>query len=126
VAFLERQAPLPPYAEDSRLNAAARREASDQGPVGGASHTGRDGSTPISRVHDTCLYVGIVGEEISLGEPSAAGVVRQLIIDASSPAHFHRGDLFSTLFKLAGVACGPNSRYGEMCVIDLTTAPFEG
>ncbi|HEY5289372.1 MAG TPA: CAP domain-containing protein [Caulobacteraceae bacterium] len=124
VAFLERQAPLPPLAPDDRLTTAAHREAADQGPIGGASHTGTDGSTPMSRIQATCLYAMIVGEEISLAQAQATGVVRQLIIDATSPSHFHRGDLFSLSFKLAGVGCGRNKTYGEMCVIDLAATPM--
>jgi hypothetical protein len=67
----------------------------------------------------------VVGEEISLQQKSAAGVVRQLLIDASSPHHFHRADLFSSSFTLAGAACGPNAAWGEMCVVELAALPAE-
>jgi uncharacterized protein YkwD len=125
VAFLESQSPRPPFSEDARLDAAARREAADQGPVGGASHTGRDGSTPMSRIAAECVIAMVVGEEISLQQKTAAEVVRQLIIDNSSAHHFHRADLFSSAFTLAGAACGPNTAWGEMCVVDLAAIPAE-
>ncbi|HEY1416046.1 MAG TPA: CAP domain-containing protein [Caulobacteraceae bacterium] len=125
VAFLESQPPLPPFSDDARLDAAARREAADQGPIGGASHTGRDGSTPMSRIKDQCVIAMVVGEEISLQQKTASGVVRQLIIDATNPHHFHRADLFSSSFTLAGAACGPSAAWSEMCVVDLAAIPAE-
>ena len=125
VAFLESQPPRPTFTESAGLDAAARREAADQGPIGGASHTGRDGSTPMSRIAAECVIAMVGGEEISLHQKTAAAVVRQLIIDNSSAHHFHRADLFSSAFTLAGAACGPNAAWGEMCVVDLAAIPAE-
>jgi uncharacterized protein YkwD len=124
VSFLAHQPALPPLAFDDRLAAAARRQAADQGPIGGMSHIGTDGSNPIGRIHANCLFAMVVGEEISLGQTQPGPVVRQLIVDASEPTHLHRGDLFSPMFKRAGVACGPNRTWGEMCVIDLASTPM--
>jgi uncharacterized protein YkwD len=125
VSFLKGQPPLPPFTENASLDAAARRQAADQGPVGGASHTGHDGSTPMSRIAAECVIAMVVGEEISLQQKSASGVVSQLIVDSSSPHHFHRADLFSSSFTQAGVACGPNAAWGTMCVVDLAAMPAE-
>ncbi len=124
VSFLEHQPALGALNEDERLTTAARQQVDDQGPRGGTSHTGSDGSTPMSRAQAAGLYSSIVAEEIALAQTQASGVVRQLIIDAGRPGRPHRTDLFGALFKLVGVACGPNKAYASMCVVTLATTPM--
>jgi len=100
---------------------AASGHAADQGPRGADSHTGSDGSTAGQRMTRAGVYSMIYAEEISVGYPTAQGVVTQLILDIPGPAHPHRKDLFDPMLKDAGVGCGPNKTYGEMCVIDLSS-----
>ena len=120
VAFLRVQAPLAPLEADDRLAAAAARHAADQGAAGLTSHVGVDGSTVRDRIQATGVFSAIVYEEISVGQQTAAGVVRQLIIDAGNPGWPHRADLFSALAKFAGVGCGPHRTQHWISVIDLT------
>ena len=122
VAFLQSQAPLSPLAEDDRLAAAASRHAADQGQAGLTSHVGTDGSSVRDRIQATGVFSMIVSEEISIGQRSAAGVVRQLIVDAGYPNHPHRADLFSALAKFVGVGCGPHRTSGWITVVDLTAS----
>jgi hypothetical protein len=52
---------------------------------------------------------------------TAGDVVEQLIVDLPGPLHPHRADLFDASLAVTGVACGPNTRFGTMCVIDLAS-----
>ena len=123
VAFLRHARPIAPLMCDARLAAAARAQVADQGPMGGLSHVGSDGSTAMERMQRRRLYASIYAEVMSAGFSDPNGVVSQLIIDPE-PGHRHRGDLFDPALKAAGVACGPNANYGTMCVIDLTSRPM--
>ena len=120
VAFLARQPPIAPMSFNPLLGDVAAQHAADQGPRGLYSHTGSDGSSPMKRVQAEGLFSSTVAEEISLSQTTAAGVVGQLIIDATSPGRLHRADLFDPQLKFAGVGCGPNTAFRAMCVIDLT------
>jgi hypothetical protein len=120
IDFLRRQAPIAPLTFDPRLSAVAAAHAADEGPKGLFSHTGSDGSSPRLRIQGAGVWSSTFAEEISLAQDTAAGVVRQLIIDASSPGRPHRADLFDPRLRFAGVGCGPNARFRTMCVIDLT------
>jgi uncharacterized protein YkwD len=120
VAFLQRQTPLMPLVLDPRLTTVAQAHALDEGSHGLTSHVGTDGSTPAKRMQHAGMWSTMYAEEISLGEGAAAGVVRQLIIDATTPSRAHRIDLFGTLFAFAGVGCGPHTTLHSICVIDMT------
>jgi uncharacterized protein YkwD len=124
VAFLEHRMPIGRLTYDPRLGAAAAGHAADQGPRGQTSHTGSDGSSPMARMQRAGLYAQIFAEEVSVGQGSAVGVVRQLIIDDGVVGRTHRADLFDPLLVLVGVGCGPNKSYRIMCVIDLSGAPM--
>jgi hypothetical protein len=124
IAFLEHQSPLPPLTENAMLDAAAARHAADQGPAGLTGHIGADGSTASTQIQNAGMWSSIVAEDISLGQASAGGVVRQWIIDEGVPSRAHRSDLFNPLVQFAGVGCGPHKTYRSMCVIDLSGAPI--
>ena len=122
VTLLDHQAPLAPVTASPMLDVAAARHAADQGPGGLTGHTGTDGSTARDRIQGAGVYSMIIAEDISLGQESAGGVVRQLIIDERNPTRMHRSDIFNPLLKFAGVGGGPHKVYHSMCVIDLSGA----
>jgi hypothetical protein len=126
IQFLKAQTPLQPISESPALDRAAQTQADDQGPRGGTSHIGSDGSGPMSRAHTEGVFSMVVAEEIAVSQTTAQDVVSNLLIDANPnrPGHPHRADLFNPAITLGGVACGPNSAYGEMCVIDLASKPI--
>jgi uncharacterized protein YkwD len=126
VAFLKQEAPVPPLALIPGLAAAAIRHAADQGPRGLAGHIGSDGSTLAQRFGSAGVIAGISAEEISVGQATAGGVVRQLIIDATSPSRRHRRDVFDAALRFVGVGCGPHATFSEICVIDLAGALMGG
>jgi hypothetical protein len=119
-AFMRQQMPLAPLAYSPRLGAAAARHLADQGPLGGVSHVGSDGSHPMDRVQAAGAYSMTVAEEISVSQTSAQGVVMQLIIDQGVVGKPHRMDVFDPNLQFGGVACGPNARFRIMCVIDMS------
>jgi len=122
VAFLERQAPLPPLDASDALSAAATRHAADIGPRGEVGHIGSDGTNATQRMQQAGVFTTIFAEEVSLGQASASGVVRQLVLDEGAPGAPHRADLFSPLLKFGGVGCGAHARFRQVCVVDLTAA----
>jgi uncharacterized protein YkwD len=119
IAFLERQAPLPPLDHGAVLALAATDHVGAQGPIGGLGHSSRAGVSPGERVkrRGGDIYVG---ESISYGHSNARDVVRQLIVDDGVPSRGHRALLFDKGFRYAGVGCGGHSRYRFMCVVDMS------
>jgi uncharacterized protein YkwD len=122
VGFLSKEAPRQAITYDACLASAAIAQAEDQGPRGGVSHTGSDGSRPSERMRAAGVQTTEYAEVISIGYSTAPGVLQQLIVDQPGPQHPHRDDLFDPSLAVAGVGCGPNTRYGTMCVIDLASA----
>jgi hypothetical protein len=123
-AFLEHHESVPPLTFDARLAEAAAKHAADQGPLAQDSHIGSDSSRAIQRMQRAGVTASITAEVISVGHSTASGVVSQLIIDPPGPNHPHRADLFDSMLKVAGVGCGPNKKFGAMCVIDLASTPI--
>jgi uncharacterized protein YkwD len=123
-SFLGGAPAVPALTCDPRLEAAAHRQLDDQGPKGGLGHTGSDGSSPGQRMQQAGDNASTYGEEISASFPTPGGMVSELLIDASNPGHFHRFDLTSPIFIEVGLACGPNSQWKIMCVIDLSSLPL--
>lgn len=119
VAFLERQAPLPPLDHGAILALAASDHVAAQGPGGGIGHSSRAGSSPGERVRRRGGQV-YVGEGISYGYSNPREVVRQLIVDDGVPGRGHRALLFNPMFRFAGVGCGSHRVYRVMCVVDLS------
>lgn len=125
IAFMERQPPLPPLASDSALATSAAAHTADQGRGGETGHAGTDGSTPFQRIHRQGVWSSRSAEVISYGYGTAAGVVRQLIIDAGVPGRGHREIIFDPMLRTAGVGCGSHAVYGHMCVVDFAGAPLK-
>ena len=122
IAFLERQRPLKPLTEDTRLSAAAQDHAALQGPRGEVGHAGADGATLSQRLQREGVWAGLSGENISYGYADARDVVRQLIIDSGVVSRGHRQNIFDPANSAAGVGCGRHRVYGAMCVIDFAGA----
>jgi uncharacterized protein YkwD len=120
IAFLDRQAPLPPLAAAPLLAQAAADHAADQARSGRTGHDGQDGSGPGERVRKHGGG-GYIAETISYGMADAEGVVRQLIVDDGVPSRGHRKILFDSTYRFAGAGCGSHPVYRAMCVIDYSS-----
>jgi uncharacterized protein YkwD len=118
VRALRATSPLPPLRLSRGMSAAAGDHVRDQGPAGGLGHTGRDGSTPASRVSRYGRWVGIISENIQYGRAAnARDVVADLLIDDGVSDRAHRRNALDPNIRVVGVACGPHATYGGMCVI---------
>lgn len=118
--FLISQQPLPTLQDNARLEQAALRHAADEQRQDPPQHIGSDGSDPKDRILATGVYSYMMAEEIAVGESTAAGVVRQLILDPGNKVPHHRLDLFNPRLAVVGIACATSQPYGEITVIDLT------
>lgn len=116
IAFLERQAPLPPLDAGDVLALAARDHADEQ-RGGGTGHGSPNGMMPGDRVRARGGDI-FVAETIAYGPDDAAVVVRQFIVDDGVARRGHRALLFSTMYRFAGVGCGVHADYGNVCVVD--------
>jgi len=118
IAFLMRQAPLPPLQADDKLAAAALEHVADQGPIGAIGHDGPAGERFDARIRRHGVEADVAAENIAYGPSRASDVVRELIIDSGVPSRGHRRNIFYVGLEYAGVSCGAHKDYSAMCVID--------
>jgi uncharacterized protein YkwD len=113
IRFLSRQRPLPPLTWSDGLAAAAAELAKEQGESGAIGH-----GSMRERIDRHGKWNRQIGENIGYGPTEARNMVMQLIIDDGVPDRGHRKNTFNTVFRTAGVACGPHPGFGSMCVMD--------
>jgi len=125
IAFLDRQAPMPPLGQSGMLALGAGELVADQGSSGRIGHYTGGGLDPGARMR---LHGGgaAVGEVIAYGPQSPRAVVRQLIVDDGVARRGHRTLLFLGMYRYAGARCGPHREWGAMCVIDLSATANGG
>jgi uncharacterized protein YkwD len=117
IRYLRSVPPASPLSASSGLAKAALDHIRDTGPKGMVSHTGSDGSTPRQRVERHGRWQTTLGENIAYHPmPSARRIVMLLIVDDGVPDRGHRTIIFNPAYKVVGVATGPHSLYGSMCV----------
>jgi uncharacterized protein YkwD len=118
IAFLLRQAPLPPLKADQRLAASALEHVAEQGARGAVGHDGPGGEAFDRRIRRYGVAEPYAAENIAYGPGEAADVVRELIIDSGVPSRGHRHNIFFAPLQVVGVSCGPHRQYANMCVMD--------
>ena len=116
IAFLEKQAPLPPFTLSAGLSRAAADHAADQGKTGQTGHSGSDRSTMRQRVERYSAWQKTIGENIAYGAESARDVIIQLIVDDGVPSRGHRVNIFNPDFLVVGIAFGPHPKFRTICV----------
>lgn len=121
IDFLRRQPPLPKLAPHQGLAASAGAHVRAQSRRGLEGHGGGAGGLS-ARLQGQSVYAGLTAEAISYGYADPREVVAQLIVDSRVAGRGHRKTLFGRAWQAAGVACGPHSAYGAMCVIDFAGA----
>ncbi|HYY41513.1 MAG TPA: CAP domain-containing protein [Pyrinomonadaceae bacterium] len=117
ISFLRAAQPLPPLSAAKGMSLGARDHARDLGLSGNTGHKGSDGSLPEQRVGRYGEWQTTIGENIAYNSGDAREAVVGMIIDDGIPSRGHRKNIFSSDFRVAGVAIGPPSSYGLMCVI---------
>lgn len=75
---------LAPMVWDQRLELAAQRHSDDQAAMGRISHTGSDGSSLVERLARVGFSWRAAGENVALGQTSAASVMSAWM---NSPGH---------------------------------------
>ena len=103
-----RRVNAPPLVLNDKLTAAAQRHAQDMATSRRMSHTGSDGSTMRSRIDATQYNWSTIGENVAMGQPTAAAVMAAWM---SSPGH--RQNILNPAFTELGVgyATGANRPY---------------
>ncbi|QEM69230.1 CAP domain-containing protein [Geobacter sp. FeAm09] len=122
IRYLVRQPPLPPLTWSDGLVAAAAELAEEQGRSDATGHAGLGSYGMRQRIDRHGIWDRQIAENIGYGPTAARDMVMQLIIDDGVPDRGHRTNTFSTVFRTAGVACGPHQIFGSMCVIDFADA----
>jgi len=122
IEFLRQVKPVAVLSPSMGISSAARDHVQDQGPSGGTSHQGTDGSRMSDRFNRYGRWSGKIGENISYGRFDAREVVVQLIVDDGVKDRGHRQNLFDPEFRVVGVACGEHSAYEAMCVTAFASA----
>ncbi|GFE60222.1 CAP domain-containing protein [Geobacter sp. AOG2] len=113
IRFLSRRKPLPPLIWSDGLAAAADELAKEQGESGAIGH-----DNIRERIDRHGKWNRQIGENIGYGPTEARYMVIQLITDDGVPDRGHRKNIFSTVFRTAGAACGYHPGFGSVCVID--------
>lgn len=121
IAFLSKQAPLPPLAWSQGLAQAAADLVRDQGRTGEVGHDSSRSGGIKERIERHGSWSGRIAENISYGPNTARLVVIELIVDDGVPDRGHRKNIFSGAFSVAGVACGAHPVYRKMCVMDFAS-----
>lgn len=103
-----RRVNAPPLVLNDKLTAAAQRHAQDMATSRRMSHTGSDGSTMRSRIDATQYNWSTIGENVAMGQPTAAAVMAAWM---NSPGH--RQNILNPAFTELGVgyATGANRPY---------------
>lgn len=87
-----------PLVLNDKLTAAAQRHSQDMATSRRMSHTGSDGSTMRSRIDATQYRWSTIGENVALGQPSAAAVMAAWM---NSPGH--RQNILNPAFTELGI-----------------------
>lgn len=88
----------PPLVLNDKLTAAAQRHAQDMATSRRMSHNGFDGSTMGSRIDATRYRWSTIGENVAMGQPTAAAVMSGWM---NSPGH--RQNILNPAFTELGV-----------------------
>lgn len=117
---------LPSLTESGLLNDAAQAHADYLGANGLQTHVGLDGLTPGGRIRALGFNSAMIAEELAFSARSPSDVIVKLLIDSGVPGAPHRRDLLNPVFTFVGVGCASHPHYGNVCVIELSSAPLGG
>jgi len=104
------------------LSRAAADHVRDTGSQGLIGHVGSDGSRLRTRIERYGTWSGSSGENIAYGIDDPRENVIVQLLDFGVEDRGHRRTLLNPAWQYVGVACGPHSLYGTMCVIDFAAS----
>jgi uncharacterized protein YkwD len=103
------------------LSNAAADQVRDTGRRGLTGHKGADGSEFDRRIDRYGEWSGEIGENIAYGPDKPRDIIIQQLVDDGVGDRGHRKNLLNPAWRYVGIACGPHTRYGTMCVMDFAT-----
>jgi uncharacterized protein YkwD len=104
------------------LSRGAADHVRDSGSRGLVSHTGFDGSSFRARIERYGVWSGSIAENIAYGLNNPREVVIAQVVDYGVEGRGHRKNLLNPFWRYVGIACGPHTLYGTMCVIDFAVS----
>ena len=116
IRFLRAAKPVPAFNMSSGMCSGARELVKDQGTTGATGHKGTNGGFCEERAKLYGTWDDPIGEDISYGNDTARERVIAFLVDDGVANRGHRTRLFSTGYKVVGVACGDH-KMGGMCVV---------
>ena len=120
INFLERQQPVPPLKEESRLNSAALDLVKDIGSRGIVSHQDSNGQYVSERIEKYCEWDYSASEVIEVSSKNPQDILVSLIIDDGLKNRPDRITLFNEAYKFVGICCGMHTEYEIVTVIVFT------
>lgn len=122
IAVLQQQQPVARLQWAEWLAKSGKELIRQQGKGGNTGH-GEGAYGMEQRISRHGAWLVTIGENIAYG-PYAADrgreVIIQLIVDDGVPGRGHRKNIYTDVFRQAGVACGPHPKYDTGCVIDFS------
>ncbi len=104
------------------LSRAAADHVRDTGGHGMTGHIGSDGSTFRMRIERYGVWSGSSGENIAYGLDDPRENVIVQLLDFGVEDRGHRQNLLNPAWRYVGIACGPHTLYGTMCVMDFAAS----
>ncbi len=104
------------------LSRAAADHVRDTGSRGLTAHIGSDGSTPRLRIERYGIWSGSSAENIAYGLNDPRETVIAQLLDFGVEDRGHRRTLLNPAWRYVGIACGPHTLYGIMCVMDFAAS----
>jgi uncharacterized protein YkwD len=104
------------------LSRSAADHVRDSGGRGLVGHTGPDGSSFQARIERYGAWSGSSAENIAYGLKDPRELVIALLVDYGVKDRGHRKNLLNPFWHYVGIACGPHTVFGTMCVIDFAAS----
>ncbi|MGI8495183.1 MAG: CAP domain-containing protein, partial [Pyrinomonadaceae bacterium] len=117
IEFMKSLSKLEAYDFSSGLNKSAAAQLGDLIENSSLGHTGKDGSNLSKRLGKFGRTGGRYAENLAFYAETARDVVLLMIVDDGIQNRAHRKNIFSTDFKVIGVAFGKGKSAEGLCVM---------
>lgn len=118
ISDLKKNSKQNPLIVSNGLTKVARQQLADLLENPSLKHLGKDGSPLDRRMMKVGFTDGAIAENISQRVADAREVILTMIVDDGLKSRSHRKNVFSTTFKLFGIACGSAQDNNTICVAE--------
>lgn len=125
IEFLKKAPRLAPYNFSNGLNKSTALQLSDLIADSSIGHTSRDGSNLAARLKKFGSIGEIYAENIAYFADSPRDIVLMMIIDDGVKSRSHRNNVFSSNFKVVGIAFGKGKTGEGLCVVNFADSLTE-